>query len=167
MVPITFTALNRDEIDALISLAHQIWHVHYPGIISTGQIDYMLARGYTREVIIDEIEQQDIFWFIIRDNTTMIGFISVGPHGDRSMKLHKLYLLPQYHGRGIGSRALAEVERIATERNTSSLVLNVNRHNRKAINAYQRAGWQVAEEVEVDIGNGYVMDDYVMVKQLP
>jgi succinate-semialdehyde dehydrogenase/glutarate-semialdehyde dehydrogenase len=126
----------------------------------------MLARSYTREIIRDEIDHQGISWISIRDNTDMIGFISVGPHGDGITKLHKLYLLPEYHGRGIGSLALAEVEQLAKGQNTATLVLNVNRHNQKAIDAYLRAGWQIAEEVVQDIGNGYVMDDYIMSKHL-
>ena len=166
MNPITFTALHPEDISTLLPLAHRIWHAHYPGIITVEQIDYMLACGYTREVIIDEIENQDICWIIIRDGMTMIGFISVGPYGNGIMKLHKLYLLPEYHGTGIGSRALAEVERVAKQHNAATLVLNVNRHNQKAINAYLRAGWHVADEVIIDIGSGYVMNDYVMAKQL-
>jgi GNAT superfamily N-acetyltransferase len=82
------------------------------------------------------------------------------------MKLHKLYLLPEYHGTGIGARALAAVEQTARDNAATALVLNVNRHNLKAIRAYERAGWHVAEEVVADIGNGYVMDDFVMTKQL-
>src|SRR5512133_289265 len=166
MDPITFTDLHPEDIATLLPLAGRIWHAHYPGIITTEQIDYMLARGYTREIILDEIAQQGISWIIIRDGVTMIGFISVGPYGDGVMKLHKLYLLPEYHGRGIGSSALAEVERVAKRHKAAKLILNVNKHNHTAITAYQRAGWQVAEEVVVDIGNGYVMNDYVMAKQL-
>lgn len=166
MVQITFTILLPEDIATLLPLASRIWHAHYPGIITSEQIDYMLARGYTREVIVDEIEHQGISWIIIRDGMTMIGFISVGPYGDGVMKLHKLYLLPEYHGTGIGSRALAEVEQVAKQHNAATLVLNVNKQNQKAISAYQRAGWHVADEVVVDIGCGYVMNDYVMVKQL-
>jgi GNAT superfamily N-acetyltransferase len=166
MDPITFTPLQPQDIPELLALAHRIWHAHYPGIITVEQIDYMLARGYTREVILDEIEHHHVSWIVIRDGMTMIGFISVGPYGEGIIKLHKLYLLPEYHGQGIGSRALAEVEQVAKRQNSATLVLNVNRHNPKAISAYQRAGWQVTDEVTVDIGSGYVMDDFVMVKQL-
>jgi len=166
MEPITFTVLDPQDIDILLPLAHRIWHAHYPGIITIEQIDYMLSRGYTREIILDEIEHRGISWITIRDGMTMIGFISVGPYGDGVMKLHKLYLLPEYHGTGIGSRALAEVELIAKRHNAATLVLNVNRHNQKAINAYQRAGWHISDEVVVDIGCGYAMNDYVMAKDL-
>ncbi len=166
METITFAPLQPAEIDELIPLAHRIWHAHYPGIITVEQIDYMLERGYTRDVILDEIENQGVFWSAIRDRKTMIGFIAIGPYGEKTMKLHKLYLLPEYHGMGIGSRALTEAERIAQQQNAATLVLNVNRHNPKAISAYKRAGWHIAEETVVEIGNGYVMDDYVMAKPL-
>lgn len=163
---ITIAPLADDDIDVLIPLARRIWHAHYPDIITVGQIDYMLDRGYTREIIREELMNQGVVWLTIRDESTMIGFASVGPYGERVMKLHKLYLLPEYHGRGIGSRALTEVEQVAKQHNSATLVLNVNRHNHKAITAYERAGWHVAEEVTVDIGGGYIMDDYVMAKQL-
>lgn len=166
MDPITIMPLQSQDIDTLLPVAHRIWHAHYPGIITVEQIDYMLARGYSRQVILDEIEHQGISWLVIRDNTTMIGFISVGPYGDGIMKLHKLYLLPEYHGTGIGSRALKQVEQLAHQHKAATLVLNVNRHNHKAIRAYERAGWQIADEVILDIGNEYVMNDYSMKKQL-
>jgi RimJ/RimL family protein N-acetyltransferase len=166
MDSITFFPLHPDDIDTLLTLAHSIWHAHYPGIISVEQIDYMLDRGYTRDIILDELEHQGIKWFIIRDRMTMIGFISVGPYGDGIMKLHKLYLLPEYHGNSIGTRALAMIEQVAKLNSAAKLVLNVNRYNQKAIRAYQRAGWHVEDEVIVDIGSGYVMNDYVMAKQL-
>ena len=166
MNQISISTLTADDIDTLIPLAYRIWHAHYPGIITPEQIDYMLERGYTRPVILDEINNQGVIWLAIKSGDTMIGFAALGPYAPQSMKLHKLYLLPEYHGAGIGARALAEVERIARDNAASTLVLNVNKHNSRAIHAYKRAGWKVAEEVVADIGNGFVMDDFVMTKQL-
>ena len=166
MDQVTITLLEEIDIETLIPLAYRIWHAHYPGIITPEQIDYMLERGYTRQVILDEINNQGVIWLAIKAGEVMIGFASVGPYSPDRMKLHKLYLLPEYHGTGIGSRALAGVEQIARDNAASALVLNVNRHNVKAIRAYERAGWHVAGEVVADIGNGYIMDDFVMTKQL-
>jgi GNAT superfamily N-acetyltransferase len=166
MDPISITGLKETEIDTLIPLAHRIWHAHYPSIITVEQIDFMLARGYSREVILDEIKHRGVIWLTIRQGDAMIGFASLGPHGPKVIKLHKLYLLPEYHGSGVGGRALAEVERIAREGGYDTMVLNVNKHNTKAIRAYLKAGWHIAEEVVVDIGDGFVMDDNVMMKCL-
>jgi GNAT superfamily N-acetyltransferase len=158
----TITRLTESDIDVLIPLAHRIWHAHYPGIIKPEQIDYMLEQGYTRHVILNEMNNQGIIWLAIKAGDVMIGFASLGPYAPTTMKLHKLYLLPDYHGKGVGARALAEVVQIAKTNTAAALILNVNRHNTKAIQAYVRAGWRVAEEVVADIGNGFVMDDFVM-----
>ena len=166
MNQIAITRLTESDIDILIPLAYRIWHAHYPGIITPEQIDYMLERGYTRQVILEEMNNQYVIWLAIKSGDTMIGFASLGPGAPDTMKLHKLYLLPDCHGAGIGALTLAEVEQIARDNAAAALVLNVNRHNTKAIRAYERAGWHIAEEVVVDIGNGFVMDDFVMTKQL-
>jgi len=122
MDQVTITRLDESDIDTLIPLARRIWHAHYPGIITPEQIDYMLERGYTRQVIMDEIANQGVIWLAIRDGDVMIGFVALGPYAPQTMKLHKLYLLPENHGAGIGARALAEVERIARDNAASTLV---------------------------------------------
>ena len=166
MDQVTITRLSESDIDMLIPLAYRIWHAHYPGIITVEQIDYMLKRGYTRQVILEEMNSQAVIWLSIKSGGAMIGFASLGPYAVNTMKLHKLYLLSDFHGAGIGAHALAEVEQIARDNAAARLVLNVNRYNTRAIRAYERAGWHVVEEVVVDIGNGFVMDDFVMAKQL-
>lgn len=163
---IAIKPLQTDDIDELIAVARRVWHAHYPGIITTEQIDYMLERGYNRELILDEITHQGITWLAITDGAEMIGFVSIGPSGSDTLKLHKLYLLPEYQGKGIGARALARLEEIALNAHVHKLVLNVNKHNPKAIRSYERAGWQITAEVVNDIGNGYVMDDFIMAKQI-
>jgi GNAT superfamily N-acetyltransferase len=166
MDQITITRLTESDIDMLIPLAYRIWHAYYPDIITVEQIDYMLERGYTRQVILDEMNSQGVIWLAIKTGDVMIGFASLGPYAPGTMKLHKLYLLTDFHGAGIGARALAEVEQVARDNAATALLLNVNRYNTKAVRAYERAGWHVAEEVVADIGNGFVMDDFVMTKQL-
>ncbi|NVN92233.1 MAG: GNAT family N-acetyltransferase [Desulfuromonadales bacterium] len=161
IAPLAATAINQ-----LIDVAHRAWHAHYPGIITVEQIDYMLQIGYNPAVITQEMERQGIAWFSIMDGTSMIGFMAVGPYETDIVKLHKLYLLPEYHGKGIGSLALARVEQVARDMNARRIVLNVNKQNHRAIRAYERAGWLVIDEVVNDIGNGFVMDDFVMSKQI-
>lgn len=103
MDQISITPLQADRIDELIAVARRVWHAHYPGIITVKQIDYMLERGYNRDVILNEMTRQGITWLSIAAGSGMIGFVSVGPYGDDAVKLHKLYLLQEYHGRGIGA----------------------------------------------------------------
>ena len=81
-------------------------------------------------------------------------------------KLHKLYLQPEWHGYGLGSRLLQHVEHEVRASGGRGLVLSVNKRNARAIAAYKRNGFIIAQSVVTDIGNGFVMDDYVMAKDL-
>ena len=82
------------------------------------------------------------------------------------MKLHKLYLLPELHGRGLGSRLLQHCEREVRAGGARRLILSVNKRNAQAIAAYKRNGFVIAESVVTDIGGGFVMDDYIMAKSI-
>ena len=162
-----FETATINDIPILQDAAYRIWHAHYPDIITVEQIDYMLAEGYSTDRIASEITEQGTTWLKILDDKEMIGFVAFGPYGEQTIKLHKLYLDVACHGRGIGSAALAEVERCALTCGATAILLNVNKYNHKAIASYERNGYQVAESVINDIGNGFVMDDYVMKKALP
>jgi GNAT superfamily N-acetyltransferase len=155
------------DVPAIAKLAGIIWHAHYPGIISTEQIDYMLARMYSLETLREEIRAQGICYEQLLLGAEFLGFASFGPTEQATVfKLHKLYLHPQFHKRGFGSLLLQHCEREVRQLGAMRLVLTVNKRNSKAIAAYQRNGFAITDSVVVDIGGGFVMDDHVMAKNL-
>jgi len=155
------------QLPALAELAGVIWRQYYPGIISAAQIDYMLARMYSLDVLREEIRAQEIQFVRLLIGERFVGFASYGPTPEAGvMKLHKCYLLPEFHGRGLGSQLLKHCERAARERGARRLILAVNKRNSKAIAAYRRNGFTVAESVVTDFGRGFVMDDFIMAKDL-
>jgi diamine N-acetyltransferase len=156
---------TEEDLPALIELAGVIWRQHYPGIISHAQIDYMLARMYSLDTLREEIRSRGIRFARLLADGRFVGFASYGPaSGPGVMKLHKCYLLPEMHGRGYGSLLLQHCEREARQLGARRLVLAVNKRNTKAVAAYQRNGFTVAESVITDFGEGFVMDDYIMAK---
>jgi GNAT superfamily N-acetyltransferase len=165
--PIAIVRGQLGDIPQIAGLAEVIWRACYPAIISTAQIDYMLQRMYDPEVLRREMAQGVVF-FLARTREEPIGFASCGPGPEpRCFKLHKLYVLPEFQGCGAGGALLREVEQCARDAGADTLVLNVNKKNEQAIRVYQRRGFSLAESVVVDIGNGFVMDDFVMRKTVP
>jgi len=155
------------DLPAISKLAGIIWRACYPDIITHAQIDYMLARMYSLDVLRDEIRSQEIRYDQLLVDGKLAGFASCGPTAEPGVvKLHKLYLLPELHGHGLGSRLLQHVEREIRSDGARRLILSVNKRNAKAIAAYQRNGFVVADSRVTDIGNGFVMDDYIMAKDL-
>ena len=54
-----------------------------------------------------------------------------------------------------------EVIKIAKNNQQKGVFLNVNKYN-KAQFFYQKLGFIITKEEVIDIGNNYIMDDYVM-----
>ena len=100
-------------------------------------------------------------FYIAYNNGQPVGFTAIGAYGKDTYKLHKIYLLPQMQGQGAGRQLLHFVIDRAKENKATSLLLNVNRNN-PAFYFYKKMGFEIAEEVNIDIGEGYFMNDYVM-----
>jgi len=167
MSNVTFVSATRTDITLLQALAGQIWRAHYPGIISLAQIEYMLDRMYGAEVI-DREMRAGIYWELMRNGAETVGFLSYSyDKAAAQLKLHKLYVLVERHGQGLGRAALGRVMEVAAAAGAREVSLFVNKNNPKAIRAYQRAGFAIAESVITEFGGGFVMDDYRMTVSCP
>lgn len=148
-------------------LAEEIWHTHYTGIVTEAQIDYMLAGRYTPENMRLYLKARDRWLKLLRISRAMVGYFSYAHTENRGeMKIEQLYLLSRYHGLGLGALMMRHIQEQALAQNTHTLVLQVNKRNYSAIEFYRKAGFIVQKDVVLDIGNGFVMDDHVMVKSL-
>jgi ribosomal protein S18 acetylase RimI-like enzyme len=153
------------DLPGIAALATAIWRAHYPGIISHAQIDYMLERRYDLDVMRDEMASGIVYLRATQDGE-LRGFAAVGRVAPAEAKLHKLYIHPDHQRRGIGAALMARSEIEAVAMGARQIVLNVNKLNRSAIAAYRKHGFTVRESIIVDIGGGFVMDDYLMVKSV-
>jgi diamine N-acetyltransferase len=155
------------DLPALAKLAGVIWRACYPGIITHAQIDFMLARMYALDIMREEICSQGVRYDVMSVGGKMVGFASYGPTSEQGVtKLHKLYLVPELQGRGLGSRLLQHCEQQASAAGARRLILAVNKRNARAIAAYQRNGFTIAESVVANIGGGFIMIDFIMAKEL-
>jgi len=159
--------VTEADVDALAVLAREIWYAHYPAIICTAQIEYMLAQRYDAAVVRAELRRDDLWWDQLRVDDDMAGFASyflTGAPGE--MKLDKLYVHPRHQRRGYGGLMIGRACERARACGCDRLVLAVNRNNRSAIDAYLKHGFRVAGAAVKDIGGGFVMDDYILVKAI-
>ena len=57
---------------------------------------------------------------------------------------------------------VADAVKILRKLDLQTLILTVNKHNHVAISAYRHYGFEIAADSVVDIGGGFVMNDYLM-----
>jgi ribosomal protein S18 acetylase RimI-like enzyme len=155
--------LTKEELILIQRIAHQTWPSTFAGLLSEAQIDYMLNWMYDLKMLESQVEQGHNF-FVAEEQGDAIGFAGyeVNHLEGPKAKLHKLYLLPSSQGKGVGKSLLLEVVKRAREAGQKSLVLNVNKYNKKAIDFYLALGFVTIRQEVNDIGSGYVMDDDVM-----
>lgn len=152
-------AKDRD-IPLIRSLSQRIWPLTYSAIITPAQIEYMMDLMYSEDALRSQMENSHEF-IIAYEGKEPVGFASFSLIEPGVYKLHKIYLLPEKQGKGVGSYMINEIISSIRGIGGNSLLLNVNRNNR-ARDFYEKLGFEIIREEDIDIGNGYYMNDYVM-----
>ena len=147
------------DIPLIESLAKLIWQQYYLTIITQQQIDYMLNKMYSPESLSEQMHEKNHQFFLIEESSEKIGFLSVVEEKENYWHLNKFYIDQNKASKGIGSKAFKSLVEIIQAQH---MTLTVNRQNFKSINFYFKNGFVIERVADFDIGNGYVMNDFVM-----
>lgn len=150
------------DIPIIYQLAEKIWYDHYSSIITTEQIEYMLDKFYSPEALEKLMKNGQMFYLIQDENENSIGYLAVTETQTGHWFMNKFYIATESQGKGIGAEILNQWENLTQPKELS---LQVNRKNYKSINFYFKTGFVIKEVADFDIGNGFSMDDFIMVKR--
>lgn len=153
---------SKEDIPTIFTLAEKIWYDHYPAIITLDQIDYMLKNFYSPQVLEDLMAKGQNFFLISTDEEQNIGYLAVTEMKEGHWFMNKFYIKTDTQRSGLGTEVLKQWE---SQFKPLELSLQVNRRNFKSINYYFKNGFTIKEVADFDIGNGYSMDDFIMVKK--
>lgn len=154
---------SDEQIEQVISLAREIWTEHYTSIIGIEQVNYMLDKFQSNSVIKQQIDE-GLHYFLL-GNDIPIGYLALKVESP-DLFVSKIYLLASFRNQGYGKLLMQFTENFGQENNCTQLKLTVNKYNLTTIQAYKKLGFTQKREVVFDIGNGYIMDDYEMVKPI-
>lgn len=157
--------LDNTDMARISAMAFEIWPATYRDILSQEQINFMLKRNYTPTALAHSAEGGQLFYVLKDDATNMdLGFVSLKPR-QNTLRIEKLYVMPEAQGKGVGSSLITFAEEKARQATLPVLELNVNRGNLKAYHFYLKQGFAVTDTVDIPY-YGYVLDDYVMQKEI-
>ncbi|UGS23068.1 GNAT family N-acetyltransferase [Flavobacterium channae] len=153
---------KTSDISIVIELTKKIWPVAYGEILSNAQLNYMIDKFYNETALIELMQKGHVFYLAQSDNGKFVGFVSYEINCEpNKTKIHKIYVLPETQGTGLGKQFFELVKQKAKENHQKAVFLNVNKYN-NAIHFYTKLGFTKVKDEVIDIGKGYVMDDYVM-----
>jgi ribosomal protein S18 acetylase RimI-like enzyme len=151
---------NEELVLSLSAVADDIWRQHYTPIIGEAQVDYMLEKFLSPEALVEQINA-GYEYFLFSYDYTFAGFAGIHEE-DNKLFLSKLYVHEDFRGKGIGSYMFQKFIEICKLRNLKTIWLTCNRNNTESLAVYEHLGFKKVREEVADIGNGFVMDDYIM-----
>jgi RimJ/RimL family protein N-acetyltransferase len=152
--------LKSSDVPWIQKLANEIWEEYYPKIIGNDQIKYMLDRFYSIESLQNDFDREILFYSIL-DPIKKGGFLSLEKIDQQSLFIHKFYIHQDCRNTGLGSKVFQELI-LDIFPKTKEIRLKVNRFNVDSINFYFKNGFKIESFGDFEIGNGYVMNDYIM-----
>ena len=158
---INFKKVEQKEIKALAHLASKIWHEYWTIILTPEQIDYMVEKFQSEHAIQNQYENENYTYYFIQDNGENLGYFGISDK-ENYLFLSKLYISKDNRHKGIGAKAFEKIKQIAREKSYKSIQLTVNKYNKNTISAYNKWGFETIDSVVTDIGEGFVMDDYII-----
>lgn len=167
------------DVNTIERIARATWPDTFGDILSAKQIEYMLQMMYRPDALQEQMSAGHEFHLLLVADSAEAGdyagpgrrFRAVGyvshqlDHSPRATKIHKLYVLPDYQGRGFGKLLIEKVVNLALRHDQLAVKLDVNYQN-PAIPFYEKLGFEKVERYDTEIGNGYLMEDWRMVKLL-
>lgn len=162
---ITINRANKTiDFEIIEKLADTIWREHYIPIVGKPQIDYMLEKFQSVNAMKEQVANGYEYYTFFYEELP-VGYISIKPESDY-LFLSKIYILSAYRGKGIGKTMMQFISKKAKKYHLNKIRLTVNKYNINSIKAYENMGFENVRELVQDIGNGFVMDDYELVKRV-
>jgi len=164
---ISISEAKPTDFPVIREIAYTTWPGTYGAILSKEQLEYMLEKFYSDATLNDNLIQNNHHFLLAKENENCLGFASYEANylGEKIVRLHKIYLLPESQGKGAGKLLISEIEKIACQLNQSAISLNVNRYN-NAFDFYIKLGFKCIGEEDVELDYGYLMEDFKMLKKL-
>lgn len=150
----------EDLVGITSSFAKEVFIDYYDRIIGNKQATYMAELFLSEKAISDLIASGAIFKIVI-ENNTIVGFCEYIKEEEKIF-LSKLYVHKDHRHKGIGRMMFDECLKYARNNDIHTIYLTVNKNNTSSYKIYEHLGFRNVRSVVNDIGNGYVMDDYIM-----
>lgn len=161
---------TEKQIAEIEKAANHVWHNYYRGIMSPEQIDYMLEKFQSKEALREQIVSGNIYYMIMADEK-LAGYMCYTVEKN-DVFLSRLYIKAEYRRQGLAKKTIAHLEAIFSSPDSDyphveKIRLNVERKNGFAINVYEHLGFEKVKSADIDIGGGFVCEDYVMERKIP
>lgn len=165
MTEVQILEVAPEQVDELAALAKIIWTEHFTPIIGADQTAYMIEKFQSAPAMRAQMANDGYHYYFFICDGERAGYTGIR-RDDGALFLSKIYVRKEFRRRGIASRGIAFLTDLCRKEGLKKIWLTVNKHNDGSIACYKALDFVVSHPLVTDIGNGFVMDDYVMEKRV-
>ncbi len=141
---LTFKKCSVSDLDQLVQISKATFIDAFEADNSTDDFKVYIDFAFNKSKLTEELENPfTTFYFVYADND-LVGYFKLNENdaqsdlkGVDSLELERIYVVPEFQGKGIGNSMLQQVKELASKTTKTFLWLGVWEHNKAAIKFYE------------------------------
>ena len=156
------------NIDELQKISRDTFYETFVTSTSEENMRLYLENNFSKEQLTKELEHNHSeFYFALIEND-VVGYLKINfseaqteLNDDNALEVERVYVLNNYHGKGVGQQLLDYAIQLAKQKNMQAVWLGVWENNQRAINFYKKNGF-VTFDTHVFMLGEEAQTDYMM-----
>lgn len=136
---------SEHDLPRVQEILRDTWHATYDDIYGVAKVNEITENWHSMKRLKD-MRHTPQSEFLVADNGTIIGGMAYATQREKTIKLHQLYVHPDFHGGKTGLHLLIEIENSFIDADT--IKLEVEEKNSKAIKFYEAFGFKKVGETQ-------------------
>ncbi len=144
------------KVDDLLEVRHVIWNTWlatYGPFIPEEDLHGFFDENYSIDALEQQMKNPNIACFIAEVDGEISGYERTYFNAEEKREyVASLYILPERHGLGLGTRLMLSAAEEAKKRRMDKVWLGVMTQNQQAVDWYRKIGFRVDEEKPFTMG---------------
>ncbi len=160
MNPIRLTEPELNDIRVLAELGSQTFIQSYRDVLDQESLQTYTQQAFAAERIAQELEDPQVYYLLALDHQRACAYAKLIASPvpkplslQQAIELQRLYVIPQYWGRAIGTRLMETLLEWAHRHHYQHMWLRVWQENERAIAFYQRWNFRIVGQEPYVVGN--------------
>lgn len=168
---ITIEKIDLENISDLQKIGKQTFFETFAETNSEEDMQKYLEESFALEKLENELKNPNSEFYFAKDNEKVVGYLKVN-FGDSqtelkdnlALEIERIYVLKDYHGKKVGQKLYEKAIEIAKEKAMEYVWLGVWEENHRAINFYQKNGFEAFDKHIFVLGNDEQTDIMMKLK---
>jgi ribosomal protein S18 acetylase RimI-like enzyme len=161
-IQIEYRQATTSDVKGIQHALSTTWQDTYSNL-KPETIERVKAKWHSIKFLSKQINNDKFYFPIAAEHDEVVGIATSGMQEEGIIDLFRFYVLPEYQGKGIGSKLLSMVEEQSPDAKIIKVYADVN--NQQSIEYYERRGFKkIKQETEESFGE--VMTERLMEKTM-